>query len=498
MRIALLCALTLSACPVASPPDFGTTPALGPLAIGDQLVLGDADADALVILEVDDGALLATRRVPLSGTPSLVMQTPGANVALVLSSSDRRLDIVATDDDARTSVDLGAPFGGLAVSPDGDIAIAYYPPGTANAVFHNENEIALVDLASRVVTRRTLPSLGGAPLALHISPRVGARRYALVLSDEHVAVMALDDFDMAERSVPLVSLTTGGTRTPTGVTFATDDVGLWAIVATREASSVYALEVVPDLTPTDGPDFDVRLSQLAGITPGGTATLLSLDTTLYTLTSSPSTSSLTLTELATATGKTLGVGIAIDHIDLFEGREGRPMALVWSSRDGTRFAVVDLERMAAGANKAFEVRTSRDVFSALLPIPETARFVALHGDADQAVSVIDADTSRVTGFGRTGAVKDLALVPALGRLYLLTHLGNEDFMVSVDLTTLHPEVALVPEGADALALLPGVTTAAAVAYREGGHLGLWPALATGDDRTRVVTGFLLSDLFQRH
>lgn len=496
MRIALFCALTLSACPVASPPDFGTTPALGPVAIGDQLVLGDADADALVILDVDDGALVGTRRVALDGTPSLVTQVPDANIALVLSSTDRKLDIVATDGDAHTSVDLGAPFGGLAVSPDGDIAIAYYPPGTANAVFHNENEIALVDLAAQTVARRTLPSLGGAPLALHISPRVGARRYAMVLSDEHVAVLALDAFDMPERSVPLVSLTTGGNRTPTGVTFASDGVTLWAIVATREASSVYALEVVPSVA-SDGPDFDVRLSQLAGITPGGAATLLTLDDTLYTLTSSPSASTLTLTELATATGKSLALDLPIDHIDLFEGRQGRPMALVWSSRNGTRFAVVDLLRMADGANRAFEVRTSRDVFSALLPIPASARFIALHGDADQAVSVIDADTSRITGFGRTGEVKDLRLSPELGRLYLLTHLGSDDFMVSVDLATLHPEVALVPEGADALALLPGVTTAAAVAYREGGHLGLWPALATGDDRTQVVTGFLLDALFQR-
>lgn len=510
--LATLAALGATACTLSDPPDFSTASSLGPVAIGDHLALGDADSDALVILDLADGALVATRRVPLGGSPSLVSAVPGTDLALVLSRDDRTLDIVATaaaDAQDHVSVPLGAPFDGLAVSPDGDVAIAYYPPGTANAVFHNENEIAVVDLAAAAenpdesVTRRTLASLGGAPLAIQISPRVGSRRFAFVLSEEHVAVVALDDPQMAERSVPLVSLTTGGNRTPTGVVFAPDDQTstLWAIVSTQEASSVYALAVVPAVPGNDeGPDaadFDVRLSQLAGVSPGGAATLTVLDATLYTLTTSPAAGTVTLTDIATATGKTLVIQSGVDRILLFDGEAGAPMALTWSSRNGYVFNVIDLERMATGANKAFETRTAREAFSTLLPIPTTSRFIALHDSADEGVSVIDAATSRVTGFGRTGNVIALQLSESLGRLFLLTRLGFDDFVVSVDLETLHPEVARVPEGANALAVMPGVSTVAAVSYREGGRVTLWPALATGDDTTRVVSGFLLEGLFQR-
>lgn len=507
------CCLPLLGCPLTEPPDFSTASALGPLAIGDHLVIGDDDSEAVVVLDLDDGRLVASRRLAMSGAPSLIAALPDARTALVLSKEARTLDVLATSDGDRRTLDLGAPFEGLALAPDGRAAIAYYPPGTASAVFHNENEIALVDLtpsARTSVTRRTLASLGGAPRAIAMSPLAGTRRYAFVLSDEHVAVLALDAPSMPERSVPLVSLTTGGSRTPSGVVFAVHPTTstLWAIVSTLEASSVYALAVEPASNPVaDGPDFDVRLSQLTGISPGGAATLVSLDTAdgpaLFTLTTNPANGLLTLTDVATATGHAVAIRAGLDRLHLFEDDDGAPFALAWSSREGRTFHIVDLERLAGGESRAFETRTASAPFSTLLPLPAPAattspsRFLALHSSTDEGVSVIDAATSRVTGFGRTGAVRQLELAPDLDRLYLLTTLPEGDFVVSVDLASLHPEAAAIPDGADALALLPGASTVAAIAHRDGGLLTLWPADATRDDATRVVPGFLLTDLFQR-
>lgn len=499
----LFLALGLTACPLSVPPDFSSAPDLGPVAVGDRLAVADPDDDSLIVLDLDRGKHVGTRRIPLGGRPSLVRELPDTPVALVLSREDRTLDIVSTDDGQRETVFIGAPFEGLAISPDGDLAIAYYPPGTANAVFHNENEIAVIPLPATEtapVTRRTLASLGGAPIAVEMSPRVGTRRFAFVLSDEHVAIVALDDLEMPERSVPLVSLTTGGRRTPTGVVFAADQstTTLWAIVSTLEASSVYALAIEPSApSEAEEPNFGVRLTQLAGISPGGAATLVALGDALYTLTSSPAAGTLTLTDVSTATGETLAIQSGLDRIHVFDGEDGRPMALTWASTNGFTFHVVDLEKMEAGANKAFETRTVRDAFSTLLPIPQTTSFVALHLSDDEGMSVINAATSRVTGFGRTGRVGSLELVPALNRLFVLTHFASDDFIVSVDLETLHPDVAEVPDGASDFAVLPNVGTLAAIAHPEGGRVTLWPTDATADDTTRVVSGFLLEGLFQR-
>lgn len=501
--LALATTLALGACPLPTPPDLGASTALAPIAVGPTLVLPEPDGAHLLALDLADGRLVASRRLPLSGPPSLLGAVPSAPVVAALSSTHRTLDLLAVDGSEHRTLHLGAPFEGLALSPDGTHAIAYHPPGTAHAVFHNDNEIALVDLsapADLAVTRKTLPSLGGAPLSVHISPPAGARRYAFVLSAEHVAITSLDAPQRAERSVPLVSLTTGGNRTPTGVVFAVDPLSstLWAIVSTREASSVYALAVRPSPgAAPDAPDFDVALTQLAGITPGGAATLVARTDTLYTLTTSPSAGTVTLTDLATATGRTLALTPGLDRIHLFSGPDLTPMALVWSSAHGTTFHVVDLDRLASGANKAFETRTSHHAFTELLPIPATSAFIALHPSDDEGVSVIDAATSRITGFGKTGRVVSLALSEPLGRLFLLTAHAGDAFIVSVDLATLHPEVALAPEGADAFAVLPEAATLAAFADRQGGLVTLWPALAAADDTTLVLSAFLLDGLFQR-
>jgi hypothetical protein len=504
--LALLFGLS-AACDGLEPPDMSTSASLGPLAIGPSLVVGHASAKDLVVLDLSDGELTAIRRIELGTTPSLIVPVrPGTAdpSALVLSRDDRALHLVDTLSGDTRTLALGSPFEGLVVSPDARAALAYYPPGSASSVFHNENEVAHIDLSPDLapelaVTRRTLASLGGAPRLVALSPRVANTRYAFVLSDEHVAVIDLDDPTRPERSIPLVSLTSGGARTPTGVTFGVAGDTLWAVVATAEASSVYALAITrnPGAQASDA-GFDVRLSQLPGTGPNGAAALVTLPLdagdTLFTLTSNPATSLLTLTDVATATGRALTLQSGLDRLHLFAGETG-PMALAWSSYSGQTFHVVDLKAMALSQNKAFKTRSARAPFTTLLPIPNSPRFFAIHSSGDQGLSVIDADTDRITSFGRTGLVRDISISENLDHAYVLTRLGQETYLVAVELSTFHPEVALIPDGADALAVLPDAGTVAAITYRTGGLVTLWPLSNTSDATTQAAPGFLLDNVF---
>lgn len=527
--MALSCALAsltlpMAACP-ADPPTLELAPAeLGPLAAGDFLVQGDPASDSLVVMTTDHGRLDDIRRIGLAGPPSHVVPVPGQSAALVLSRFAETLDIVGLAAGDRRTLILGAPFEAVAISEDAKEALAYFPPGSATTVFYNDNEVAQIDLdpgtaPEDAVRRRTLASLGGAPLGIALSPLVGDRRYAFVLSQEHVAVVNLDDPDMTERSVPLVSLTTGGRRTPKAVDFAVErssgtDV-LWALVTTQEASSVYALEVVL-ATPDDevgAPDFDVRLSQLSGIGPGGAAALVTLDDgRLASLATAPATGQLTLTDLATATGESVALPGGVSQLRIFEakspdaaGNGETPdgdgalalQAVAWSP-GASQFHVVDLEALAQGSDKAFRTRTTREPFTTLIPVPGTALFVMFHASSDKAVSVLDAETDRVTSFGRTGAVLDAVLVSELDRLFLLTAEAGKTYIVSVDLATLHPETAEVPEGATGLAVLAGVQTVAAFSQSPEGHVVLWPAGDTRPAAAQAVPGYLVEGLFQRH
>lgn len=500
-------ALPLVACPEPSPTDLTTYRHLGPVPVGTSLVVGLPEADELTILDLEDGRPAATRHIVLDGPPSLIVPAvPGSAdpSTLVLSRDSRTLDLIDLESGLRRSLALGSPFEGLAVSPDARFALAYYPPGTASSVFHNENEIAHIDLDPAIdpalaVTRRTLASLGGAPQIVALSPRVANTRFALILSEEHVAVVDLFAPDRPERSIPLVSLTSGGARTPTGVSFGVEGETLWAIVSTAEASSVYALAITPSTAAEAEPSgFTVRLSQIPGAGRNGAATLIPLTLptgqALYTLTTNPSTSLITLTDVATATGKTLTLSDGLDRLHLFESENG-PTALLWSSTSGSTFHVVDLVAMARQQNKAFKTRTARAPFSDLIPIPGSPRFFAIHRSTDQGLSVIDADSDRVTSFGRTGEVRSLVLSD--DHAYALSRLGQETWLVAIELDSLHPEVALVPDGAESLAVMSEANTIAALAYAPGGLVTLWPLTDTSDAATLSVPGFLLDDLFAR-
>lgn len=509
LALLLLLPLPLGACPDATPLDLSR--AIGPVAVGTSLVTGLPEADTLTVLDLADGRPEAIRHLALDGPPSLIVPaTPGSgdSSALVLSRSARTLELVDVATGERRTLPLGSPFEGLAVSPDARFALAYYPPGTASSVFHNENEVAHIDLDPAIapeaaVTRRTLASLGGAPQIVALSPLVDDTRFALVLSDEHVAVLDLSAPDRPERSVPLVSLTSGGARTPTGVTFGVtggaEGETLWAIVSTAEASSVYALAITRSSAAEAEPSgFTVRLSQLPGAGRNGAATLVPLTLPtgagLYTLTTNPSTSLVTLTDVATATGKSLSLSANLDRLHLFEGEDG-PMALLWSSTSGTSFHVVDLVAMAREQNKAFKTRSSRAPFTELIPIPGSPRFFAIHRSTDQGLSVLDADSDRVTGFGRTGQVR--SLVMGADHAYVLTTLGQETWLVAIALESLHPEVSLVPDGAESLAVMPDANTIAALTSEPGGLVTLWPLTDTSDAAALAVPGFHLDDLFAR-
>ncbi|MGM0575994.1 MAG: hypothetical protein ACQEXJ_09720 [Myxococcota bacterium] len=503
--LALLVGLTLAGCPPFDEADQAPAP-LGPVAAGGQILTADADTSELVAVTVEAGRVGTIERHALAGVPTRLELLPDASGVLVLESDDHLVERVSVPDGERTTWDVGAPFEALSVSPDSDTAIAYYPPGTAGAVFHNANEIAHVDLRPEVppedaVVRRTLASLGGAPISVHPSPLVGGRRFAFVLSEEHVAILDLSDPTSRERSVPLVSLNTGGQRTPDTIRFAVDRSGdaeaLWAVVTTLEGHSVYALRVFDSVpTEADEPDFDVRLSQLAGFTPGGAVDLVTLpDGRLAAVVLSPSAGTATITYLATGNSDSVHLGPGVNRLSVYE-EDGRPVALVFRS-GGTAFHILDVAAVAEKKDKAFRTRFAADGISDVHPVAGTPMFVALHDSADEAVSVIDADTDRVTSFGRTGAVRDMVLAPSLGRLYLLTGLGADDYVVGVRLDNLHPTAARVPAGADRLLLLPSAGTVAASAGVSGGHLALWPADRTHDGATHVVPAYLLDGLLDR-
>lgn len=492
----------LPGCPDAGAPPEETT--LGPVVAGAELAMADLERSELVVLTTELGEAADLRRVGLSEAPSALAALPDERAVLALSSEGASLDVVAMPEGTVDTYALGAPFEALSVAPDATAVMAWFPPGAGSTVFHNGNEMAFVDLErgpgdEGAVTRRTLSSLGGAPTSVFVSPKVGSRRYAFVLSAGHVAVLDLTRPATRERSVPLVSLNAPTARTPVSVEFGVDSGGtLWGVVTTQEAYSAYALRVA-EAAPTEPeePPFDVTLNQLAGFSPGGDVALVTLpDGRLVAFMVSPVQGSATLTELSSGASKSLSLGAGVNRLETYEDLEGRPVAVAFRA-GATEFHVVDLAAIETKKDKSFRTRFAYDAIDSLLPVPGTALFFAFHPSTSRAVSVIDADTDRITPFEQTGFVRQVVLDESLGRVYLLTRLASVDYLVSVQLDNLHPQRATIHDGAERILLSPSGQTVIAVSDLPGGRYTLWPALATSDEHARAVPAFLLSGVLDR-
>jgi hypothetical protein len=254
--------------------------------------------------------------------------------------------------------------------------------------------------------------------------------------------------------------------------------------------------VTADPEASDGAPFQVLLNQLAGLSPGGDVELMMLpDGRLVALLVSPSQGTATMTELRTGDARTVSLGAGARHIRTY--REGdRPIAVLFDG-SSSAFHILDVAAIEAKKDKAFRTRHATLPIEDLIAVAGTPLFVATHPSSTAGVSIINADTDRITPFGTTGIVKQMQLSQPLGRLYLLTRVQSDDYVVSVDLATLHPEVAVVPQGSDTLLVLEDALTVATYSDLPGGLLTLWPSGATVPEATHAAPGFLLHQALDR-
>ena len=179
------------------------------------------------------------------------------------------------------------------------------------------------------------------------------------------------------------------------------------------------------------------------------------------------------------------------------------MALIYR-HGGTTFHIVDIDAIYEREQRAVRTRFAKRPITGLQAIASTPLFAAFHPGEDDAFSIINADTDRVTAFGRTGAPQRMVVVAPdgsdAGRLIVLTHLFDttgrtQAFVVSVELDSLHPESSRVPAGADALYVMPDAATIATWSANDAGDITLWPLGDTTLEAAIEAPALLLNGRF---
>lgn len=191
----------------------------------------------------------APRSVRLSPGARVAQAVPGADVVLVLTGTPRAptLDLLDVTEGTVETLTLPGLFDRASFSDDGRFAVLTAVAGASTGVLvaRNLNEVAVVDLPSRRVSRLQLDTESLAPRAVVFAPPEADRRLVAVTLDRGVAL-----FDALRPEVPVrrITIRPPGSTSESSVleaVFSSD--ARWLFLRASALDDVIAIELGPEV-----------------------------------------------------------------------------------------------------------------------------------------------------------------------------------------------------------------------------------------------------------
>ena len=413
---------------------------IGPVAIGTQVMWVDTSRGRVFTIDPSNATPAVGKIVVPRGATDIVTTRNHDRLLLLTPGTPRtRTDqpaaippqlSVVTPADAANGIpgqhfDLGAPFDHLAISADGNTAIAHFTTDSSvgsQAVFANPNELAIIDLhpgAANPVVSRTIRSLGSAPIGVVFSPVItigGApRNLAVILATDYATIIDLTHPERNEITVPLQLPSGNATITPEQVLFDTSAATVY--LRASGAADVFALALTAEQqTDPVKNDFVLHINQPS---TGKTVLDMMLFTDgqkSYVLTAN-STSDLSLIDSATGDFAIIPTAGPVDT--LLPIGEPPTEAAVFSRRNPqATVTFVTLKNIGVGLGSNLSVRTLAKPVHDLVPVPGGSQLVVVHDDARTVVSILDLGPQRID-------------TPILGHLALTSYDFAGDNLIGV-------------------------------------------------------------------
>lgn len=420
----------------------------------DRVVLIDVTADAPVISHTAIGrrALFA---VPSAGRHQLFVITRGEQ-AIHSGEIDEppRLWVVDTQrPGAAIAYEIGSPFDRVAVSPDGNLAVAYFSAAGSDrdGFFRNPNELAVIDLARPPSddnpALETIRSFGSVPDGISLSPPMVLpgdrdqvpRTFAFILSANTLTVLDATHPDRHEVSI---RLELGGPPVvPREVVFAPGTAS--AYVRSDHARDV--LQVVlesqpPDPLDPDDNDFRAVVAELgAGGGPTDVAVYDDARGRRVVLAATPNTHEVVVIDADTAQFRSIPIADPIDRILLFPGGEGPPHKAVFASiaAGAPRLHVLELDHLDDPLTQARldPIRLDKPVRD-VVAVPGRDLAMVVHDDARTVLGLLDLATTATAPLLGVGKLDSYDFSPSGS--YLIGATAGVARVGFVALDNLHP------------------------------------------------------------
>jgi hypothetical protein len=494
---------------------------IGPIRMKDRIAYVNSARDRVVSIDFSGEAprfhlhSIGRRAIFAAPTPDqerLAVLTRGEEALVAgMVDEDPALWLVEVGDPAAApqSYPLGSPFDRLAVAADGTIAVAYFSTAEPDdsGVFHNPNEIAVIDLLREPgqdnPVHKTVRSFGSAPDGVVLAPPMqvpGApdqtpRIFAFVLSLDTLTVIDATYPERNEASIRIGG--TGDGVRPRAIVF--DPASATAYLRSDNARDV--LEVLirhqapSERNPRDN-DFRPAVAELgAGAGPADIAVYDDLDGRRRVFAATPGTRQVVIIDAATGQFTSVDTPDPIDRVLLFPSSPDlTPRIALLASLGSPRSRVFLLpldgvtdELVPARLNS---VELSEPVLD-VVPVPGRELAMIVHDDARTVLGLLDVALGSVAPLQGVGRLDTFDFSAGGGHLLGATRAVSR--VGFVDLDSLHPsDMRLDDPPVKVFALSGG-----SVFIDHGDPLGraTWmPSPSARRADSVVLSGFLLANL----
>ena len=438
ITIAIAATATLGACWSDDRPLAWSRPrsVLGPIPLKAHVAYVDSALDRVVSIDVTGDVPVishtaigrrALTAVPSANRHQLYVITRGEQ-AIHKGEIDQAPELWVVDaqhPEARAvAYPIGSPFDRVAVSPDGNLAIAYFSAGGTDpdGFFRNPNELAVIDLAHPPSDTNpvldTIRSFGSVPDGITLSPPMVVpgspdptpRTFAFILSANNLTVLDASHPDRHEVSI---RLDLGGPAVvPRQVVFAPNTAS--AYVRSDHARDV--LQVLLDAQPPDPTDlhdndFRAVVAELgAGGGPTDIAVYDDADGRRQLLAATPNTGEIVVIDADTAQFRSIPISDPIDRILVFPGAtDGPPHQALFASvgAGAPRLYTLALDHLSDPLTQPALVQITLDQpVRDVVAVPGKDLAMIVHDDARTVLGVVDlanGTTAPLLGVGKLDA-----------------------------------------------------------------------------------------------
>lgn len=483
----------------------------GAWVVDGAFVTWDTARRAFVRVDLGEGpgAPHPIARTRVEGLDHQPQVSPTGGALLVLTPSERTVTVLPADGSAPVAFALDQPFDALTVAEDARFAVAYAGEAGGQAIAIGHNLLNVIDLGAAPAPgvnprSQTVSSYGGERLGVDISPEFlvngAAHRLAVIRSVSHVALLDLEDPDSEAIGVPLVVPGDPVRLLPQAARFAVreEDAGGIRILLWADGSGdVIALDVGPG----GGGDAPLRATLNQHAVGGWVTDAVPVRDgagRLHVAALSAAARTLALIDVETGESRTFSLDTEFQTIQEFrvadaEGVE-RPHVLLTGV--GTRsFAILAIDEVPQKGAKALKLRSLREPYDSIAPIPGAPRFVAFD-DANSSLTLVwlEREAAEDT-FAFRGAVVDRAFSASGSHLYLLVESTDlPDHVVRIQLSDGALGELPLDERVQSLEVLPDSGRLVVVHDDPTGMLTLIDPDDFGRPQAERIFGFLLEGL----